>query len=542
MLHRFGIALTLLVFLAAFALASSMHCWRGACDSGFGWADDEAAHMVSGVMIHDYVVDPEPANPKTYAENYYVHYPKVAIGQWPPVYHAMQAAWTLVFGVSRGSIVMLGACLMALVAALLFRVLAERIDNASALAAAGLFLLLPLVQRFGSMAMTELPLALFCCAAVVAFGRLLDHGRWRDGLWFALFSVLAILTKANAIALALVPPLSILMQRRWDMLRSKPMWTAALLVAIGSGPWTLYFLTVNRSTWGGGQTINAEFSLEAASFYGSKLIACGGVIVFCAALWGTITRLRDARREGFWIASIAWCGALLIFQIAIPSSIETRHLILIAPMLCMLAAAGARDLVGRIPKLAPRAGLISALALLIGFGTTAFQFPRKQFSGFDRAIAFITAEPRYVGSAVLIDSDAIGEGLAVSEFVLVEPARPNRYVMRSTKLLSHSSWIGEDYREFYPSAAELKLALDRIPIGLVLLDHSLRPHQSMPHHATLQRMLQTSDEWQLIESFDVQRGPLAFPAGLELWERSGASLNPPTRLEFSRILGRDVPL
>ena len=50
------------------------------------------------------------------------------------------------------------------------------------------FVLLPLVQEYGSMVMTEVPLALFCLAAALQFGRFLDTGRARHSFGFARFA------------------------------------------------------------------------------------------------------------------------------------------------------------------------------------------------------------------------------------------------------------------------------------------------------------------------------------------------------------------
>jgi hypothetical protein len=49
-------------------------------------------------MVYDYLAGVPKENPLAWAENYYLHYPKVAIGQWPPGYHVMEALWSLVWG------------------------------------------------------------------------------------------------------------------------------------------------------------------------------------------------------------------------------------------------------------------------------------------------------------------------------------------------------------------------------------------------------------------------------------------------------------
>lgn len=540
---------TLLVFVATFALAAWLHELRGAFDSGFGSADDEASHLVSGVMIHDWIAGGDLDDPRAFAEDYYVHYPKVAIGQWPPGYHAMQAAWTLVFGVSRESIVTFGAFLAALVAALVYAALAPRVGPAAAAAGAALFPVLPLVQSFSAAAMTEVALALWCSAAVLAFGSFLDRGRARDAALFGLFAAAAILTKANGLALALVPLLAVLIGRRPRLLLAWPLYLSAVLVAVLAGPWTVLFLDVNRSTWGGGDGASLRFAFEALPFYAREIVALGGAVVLALAVFGAWSRLRTRdggvageRRDGLWIACVAWCVAVVVFHALVPSSIETRHLILIAPTMCVLAAAGARDLVARVPALSARAGPVGAALLIAAFAALGWSLPTKRYHGFGDAVAHVRDTPAYDGLAVLVDSGSIGEGLAVSEFALSDARRPERYVLRATKFLSHSSWTGRGYRAFYDTPAQLGAALDEVPVSLVLYDHSIKPHQAMEHRRTLRTLLETDDRWRLARTFDVVRGDAEHPGALELWERAEPDRERAISVEFTRILGRDVPL
>jgi len=61
-------------------------------------------------MVYDYLAGVPKENPLAWAENYYLHYPKVAIGQWPPGYHVMEALWSLVWGPSRASAIWRRGC------------------------------------------------------------------------------------------------------------------------------------------------------------------------------------------------------------------------------------------------------------------------------------------------------------------------------------------------------------------------------------------------------------------------------------------------
>ena len=91
----------------------------GAYASGFGGHPDEAAHFVSSVMVHDFLVHPGAGQPMAFAQQFYLHYPKVAIGNWPPLLHGVLAVWYLLFGVSRASALVLMAVFAAATAGLM---------------------------------------------------------------------------------------------------------------------------------------------------------------------------------------------------------------------------------------------------------------------------------------------------------------------------------------------------------------------------------------------------------------------------------------
>ncbi len=68
-------------------------------------------------MVRDYLANLASLNfsgPMEFAENYYVHYPEVALGHWPPTFYVVQALWTLPFSASRGSVILLMSVLTAI--------------------------------------------------------------------------------------------------------------------------------------------------------------------------------------------------------------------------------------------------------------------------------------------------------------------------------------------------------------------------------------------------------------------------------------------
>ena len=163
-----------------------MHCQIAAVVGGGELASsDPPAHFTSGVMVYDYLRTALGADPIRFAEGFYVRYPKVAIGHWPPGYYAVQTIWYFLFGVSVWSVQWLSAATAAGLAWLLFRRLRASSGNNAALAAALVFLAMPLVQRAAWQVMSDLLTGLFVFLAVLAFSDLLDNPRrWRAGIGF----------------------------------------------------------------------------------------------------------------------------------------------------------------------------------------------------------------------------------------------------------------------------------------------------------------------------------------------------------------------
>src|SRR5579872_3290775 len=90
----------------------ALQCFAGAYTSEFGEYPDEASHYVTGLLVRDYIAAGFPAHPMKYAQEYYLHYPRVAFGHYPPMFYIVQALWTLVLPVSRTSTMLLMAFLV----------------------------------------------------------------------------------------------------------------------------------------------------------------------------------------------------------------------------------------------------------------------------------------------------------------------------------------------------------------------------------------------------------------------------------------------
>src|SRR5687768_1549891 len=80
-------AVLLGVFLLFTGIALTLQRVCGAYHGEFNGYPDEPAHYVTGLLIRDYIAQGLPQPPMAFAKNYYLHYPKVALGHWPPLFY-----------------------------------------------------------------------------------------------------------------------------------------------------------------------------------------------------------------------------------------------------------------------------------------------------------------------------------------------------------------------------------------------------------------------------------------------------------------------
>ncbi|MGI8919323.1 MAG: hypothetical protein ACR2H6_12055, partial [Pyrinomonadaceae bacterium] len=139
--------------LIIFALTLLFQWASGAHYAALGAEPDEASHYVTGVMIRDYVACGLPNNPITFAKDFYVHYPRVAFGLWPPLFHMLSGVWMLAFGTDRMSVMFLLAALTAIWAFIFYRIGRPVLGTSGAAVSAFLLVSLPTTQMSTSEVM-----------------------------------------------------------------------------------------------------------------------------------------------------------------------------------------------------------------------------------------------------------------------------------------------------------------------------------------------------------------------------------------------------
>ena len=530
-----SLALRVAVFLGFFSLATLMHVASGAYSSGFGGFEDEPAHLVTSLMIRDWLASGDFANPQAFVENYYVHYPKVGIGQWPPVFHGLLGVWMLIVGTSTAAVVAFLTLVTTMTAYVVCAIVRKPFGEAAGIIAGVMFLAVPIVEECSASAMTEMLIALFGLLAVLAFGRYLESGKARWVFGFAGFSALTILTKGSGLALVLVPFLSILFGRRFDVLRRPSFWLAGLTVGLIAGPWYYFTIEFNQSTWAGGGSPSLDYARFAASEFAGWLPRLTGVVGLALVPVGYVWALRHGRRHGRWNALAAWLPAVAILHLVIPSSVEERHLAALAPTWVIFTTIGAGALVHLVWRRAGAGARETAAALGIGAALVAMvigngSLPTKHWSGWGGAARDLVSRGENAPSRMLVGSDPVGEGLFVAGFALADHERPNRIVLRASKVLGNANWSGREYERRFGTSGAIIEYLRATGIGIVVIDESVRGTRHWYAHMDqlTEAVAGPETSWVPIGSWDVTRqGELAVRALRAYLDPNWGSLNAP---------------
>jgi hypothetical protein len=519
-------------WLLFWALAAGLQLASGTFGSDFGGHSDEAAHYVTGLMMHDYLVGLDWGQPLRFAENYYRHYPKVALGHWPPFFYLVQAAWTIPFGTSRVSVLLLMAAVTALLALTVYRSVRAEFGPFLGWAMGVLCLTLPWIQLYTSILMADILTTLLCFWATLCFGRFLETGGWRTAAAFGVLPSLAILTKGSGLLLGVMVPLAVVLAGRYRLLLRPAFWLPAAVVLALCVPW-MYLTRHLAGNYGWDYTWpTLDFTVPALGFFGWELLQTTGfglLALVGLGLFVKLVRPGAAGVTGKWAA----CGALLpavgIFHCVLPVGLEQRFLIPALPPALLFLAAGLAWLAARVPGRWPagRKEVLVTAALVLVFAVETFTVRTVSFLGFGEAARALARTPDGP-ERLLISSDPSGEGAFVAAVAGGE-RRPGHVVLRASKVLATDDWLGRDYaiRPDCRTPEAMQRHLERLGVGVVVLDTSAPLTPWMGHHLLLGATIAAyPGRWQELSVHDVRRGSGEHPEALHVYRLLGRASEP----------------
>ncbi len=407
------------------------------------------------------------------------------------MFYVLQAFWTLAAPVSHSSLLVLMAALTAATAAVL-----DHLAQEGGLVAGVLFAALPITQVYTSAIMAEAPLALFSLLSLAALIRFLENETLSGAVLFGLLASAAILTKPNGWAIAMVPVFSLSLTSAPQRLLSPRLWVSGVIVGVLCAPYYLMTLKMARAgmegrsiDWSRIAHALIEYLRETPGAVGialAVLAACGLAIQALIPFWkGALTN--------YWAVMASFCLAVLVFHSVVPTSTEPRKAFMAVPVIVLFAVAGARWLARW------RWALGAAVVGVLAGGTFAREHSAPT-SG-TGAAQYLMARPDLRPGVCLVSLRTPGaESGFIAEIASRESRRPDRFVLRASKQLMSSTWNGLDYRPLFSTPEQIRIALDQIPVGVLIIDRQPSPGMR-PHERTLRRLVEMyRDDWDVIYS------------------------------------------
>jgi hypothetical protein len=487
--------------LAFFGATISLQILSGAYHAEFSGYPDESAHYVTGLMFRDFVAGLHYTEPIKFAKDYYAHYPKVAIGHWPPFFYMVGGLWMLLFSPSRTSVMLGLASLTTLLAWLTYTFVKRRFGSRAGALAGLLLICLPLVQRYSDEVMSETLLTIASFAAALYFARFIETQRWQDSALFGLFASLAILTKGSGWDLAVVPPVALFLTRRFRLLANWTFWLPALIVVVLCAPWQWMTMSLARQGWDGGDQPTFSYTIHALLGYGPVFVNLLGwglmplvLVGICVAI---VIPYFKRNVEPAWAATFALIPAAWIFHSIVPVGVEDRKMIIAVPATIALLFAGGFWLARRFRW---RPAVIAGIAMLV-FAFQDFSLISETHYGYIEAAHYISGRQDLQNTKILISSERDGEGMLTSELAMASKKRPGYQIIRGTKVLSHTDWDGNVFACLYQTPEALLEYLHNTQIDIVVSD-TLPPVSPFQHQRVLaETIAKYPDRLKLITSF-----------------------------------------
>jgi hypothetical protein len=487
--------------VVCFLIAFGVQCRNGAFGAGFGSHPDEAGHYVTGLMVYKYVTTALGSRPMAFAERFYAHYPVVAFGHWPPLFYILQAAWGLLFGLSRTSALILVALLTGLASTLLYYAVRTSLGRPYAVLCAMLFPLLPIVQQHTSSIMAEVPLTVFAFAVALAFARLFVRPTTATAFCFGLCLCSAIYVKGNGWALMAVPVLALVLARSLPSLMTKLIWVPMLCVLLCCCPMTWATMTMTKDGWEK-QSFSLSFfyhALPALLRFHLTILGLPLLVLACVGVFVTVVRpfAAGGAVRSLWASNFALVVSVLFFHALVPTSVEPRKIFMSIPSLLMFAAAGLHFAVEFVQRQLPAVKLITVTPFVFG-AVIAFWYLVHPYSiqhpNLGGVAQRILDERDLDRTAILVASSEASEAAELNFVAEIADRDHGSYghaVIRAGKFIADSSWLGSDYRLRYSDVAEVDAAIRAIPISAIAL--YVGEGRSTAHGVLVQQLVVNGD-------------------------------------------------
>lgn len=439
-----------------------------------GFSDsDEAAHFVNSYFIWNYLTTGDFANPIKYAQEFYTAYPKLSLGHWPPLYYVLVGAAFLILPAMATSVAIINSVVVALVAASAGMLLMNNIRRWAALVFGVLYILSPLSVKSIQFFMLDQPLTLTVLLAAWIWQRYVDTGKLYWAALYGLMAAAAILIKGNGWLLGLFPLLHITFFRYGHVFRNWRTYFGAVLCLIFVVPW--YMITAKISADGFNYSFGVPYMLTSLRENSLIVISELGYLGSVLALLGVIANWshKELSRASLVRLSLSILTAVLIFQAIVPVDISDRYLMPAMPFcwaLVLLGIISLGELAFFQEQRFARIGvqMISLLLLIEAMSIHAWPLIPQLDLRMREVANEIVLRGKGDLQAVLVDASPAGEGAFIAE-ALVASQGKDLYIVRSSKIMAKSDFMGNSYKLAVESPEVIERMLREMGIGYIVV-------------------------------------------------------------------------
>jgi hypothetical protein len=460
--------------------------------SGFSGAD-EPSHFLNGYFVADYIAHHFGSNPMGAATDFYIHYPKISIGHWPPAYYGILGLVFLVLPPTLPVIFAVNVLFAALPAIGVAAALSMLADRRAALAGALVYAVTPLVFEGYVMFMADQPLTACLVAATAVWIAFSVRPGWGSALVFALLAATAVLIKGNGWLVVFIPVFHILLTANWKLLLSVRLYVAAALAAAIVVPW--YVLTAKIAADGFNYQAGLPYATKALLYnlqaLGRNVTPVGGLLALYAIVAEFRVRRADPLRWTIVGAVISLVLATLLLQSLVPVDIVERYMAPALPAVVVLAVLGAVRLLSRL-RAGASAPTLAGVALAIVLAVPGIVHLAQRAPKADTGIAAVTDRLSAAKPVLtVIDGSASTEGWFIADMAVHDNALRG-YVVRASKLLADSNFMGTTYSLKYHDTADVLAELHRLGVQHVVVVRE-GGKDAYPHSAQMREALARAD-------------------------------------------------
>jgi hypothetical protein len=464
------------------------------------WFSFMSSHMLNGVFYKDMMAEMGFFDPRAFAERYYVQYPSLTVGIYPPFFYVVEAFLFTLFGISP-TVAKLAVSLFAVAgASVLLRLLRRWFPLWLSVIGSVLFLLQPSVVFAQKNVMLEMP---FLSMSIIALYFLVVATE-RENRWAAflapLFSAVAFLTRQSAVFLVPMALVWIILGRNWRLVRSIPFLLGALAGLVVLMPWIILNLTIGR-----GHLAHLEFGSSNiwtnCLFYWKHASEIISLPILVLVILGILLVFKYGKQNSFRFALI-WAGSALFFLLPMKLA-EYRYAIGLIPALIILCLHVIHSLKSHLESLPQgKKVFIAFVVVLIVFHVTAREvWDSPDVRGFDKIADFVCSDRLCV--SVLYD------GYHNSNFILHMRMRDEErrvFVFRASKVIFSTRFhIEMGYNELIKDRSAFEGLLTRYSIKYIIQEE--KDALGTPANKRLRKWVQ-GQRFRVVRKFPILDGNL----------------------------------